>query len=115
MGARDRARARIVLVESSGPSLADLMTGVATAARQPGVSVVSMSWGFAEGQTVLASDEALYDSVFDVPGVTFVASAGDYGGADPSIRLSRPTWWPWGAQASGSMQTVVPERDRMGI
>ncbi len=44
------------------------MAGVATAANQPGVSVVSMSWGFAEGQAVLAADEAAYDSVFNVPG-----------------------------------------------
>ena len=40
------------------------MAGVATAASQPGVSVVSMSWGFPEGQSVFASDEAAYDSVF---------------------------------------------------
>ena len=59
------------------------MAGVATAASQPGVSVVSMSWGFPEGQAVFASDEAAYDSVFNVPGVTFVASTGDYGAADP--------------------------------
>ena len=30
-----------------------------------------MSWGFAEGQAVFAADEATYDSVFNVPGVTF--------------------------------------------
>ena len=59
------------------------MAGVATAAGQPGVSVVSMSWGFAEGQSLLASDEATYDSYFTHPGVTFVASTGDYGAADP--------------------------------
>ena len=40
------------------------MASVATAASQPGVSVVSMSWGFAEGQAVFASDEAMYDSLF---------------------------------------------------
>ena len=38
------------------------MAGVATAASQPGVSVVSMSWGFPEGQSVFAADEATYDS-----------------------------------------------------
>ena len=42
-----------------------------------------MSWGFAEGQDVLAADEAAYDSTFTTPGVTFVASTGDYGAADP--------------------------------
>ena len=66
------------------------MTAVAAAAAQPGVSVVSMSWGFAEGQTVLAADEARYDSTFDVPGVTFVAGTGDYGAADPEYPAFSP-------------------------
>jgi hypothetical protein len=35
--------------EANSQSLSDLMAGVATAAQQPGVSVVSMSWGFAFG------------------------------------------------------------------
>lgn len=69
--------AHIILVETNSQSLSDLMAGVATAASQPGVSVVSMSWGFTEGQQVFASDEATDDTVFDVPGVTFVASTGD--------------------------------------
>ena len=59
--------AQIILVEANSQSLADLMAGVATAAAQPGVSVVSMSWGFAEGQAVFASDEAAYDNVFMSP------------------------------------------------
>ena len=75
--------AKLDLVETAGQSLNDLMTGVVTAAQLPGVSVVSMSWDFAEGQDVLAQDEAAYDSYFTTPpgheGVTFVASAGDYG------------------------------------
>ena len=66
------------------------MAGVATAASQPGVSVVSMSWGFPEGQAVFAADEATYDSVFNVPGVTFVASTGDYGAADPEYPAFSP-------------------------
>ena len=45
--------AKIVLVEADSQSLSDLMASVVTAANQPGVSVVSMSWGFTEGQTVL--------------------------------------------------------------
>ncbi len=82
--------ARIILVEANSPSLPDLMTAVATAASQPGVSVVSMSWGFAEGQDVFASDEAAYDPVFTRPGVTFVASTGDYGAADPEYPAFSP-------------------------
>jgi subtilase family serine protease len=82
--------AQIVLVEANSQSLSDLMAGVATAAAQPGVSVVSMSWGFAEGQQVFADDEAKYDSSFKVPGVTFVASTGDYGAADPEYPAYSP-------------------------
>ncbi len=82
--------AQIILVEANSQALSELMTGVATAASQPGVSVVSMSWGFAEGQAVFAADEAAYDHVFDVPGVTFVASTGDYGAADPEYPAFSP-------------------------
>ena len=82
--------ARIILVEANSQSLSDLMAGVATAASQPGVSVVSMSWGFPEGQTVFASDEATYDRDFQVPGVTFVASTGDNGAADPQYPAYSP-------------------------
>ena len=81
---------QIILVEANSQSLSDLMASVATAASQPGVSVVSMSWGFPEGQAVFAADEATYDSVFNVPGVTFVASTGDYGAADPEYPAFSP-------------------------
>lgn len=80
----------IILVEANSQSLPDLMASAATAAAQPGVSVVSMSWGFAEGQSVLQSDEAQYDSYFTRPGVTFVASTGDYGAADPEYPAFSP-------------------------
>ena len=86
--------AQIVLVEANSQSLADLMASVGTAASQPGVSVVSMSWGFTEGQSVLAADEAKYDSYLTTPaghqGVTFVASTGDYGAADPEYPAFSP-------------------------
>ena len=82
--------ARIVLVEADSQSLADLMTAVGTAAGQPGVSVVTMSWGFPEGQAVFAADEANYDNVFNAPGVTFLASTGDYGAADPEYPAFSP-------------------------
>ncbi len=82
--------AQIVLVEANSQSLPDLMASVATAAAQPGVSVVSMSWGFPEGQSIFAADEANYDSVFNVPGVTFLASTGDYGVSDPEYPAFSP-------------------------
>ncbi len=49
-----------------------------------------MSWGFPEGQSVFAADEANYDSVFNVPGVTFLASTGDYGVSDPQYPAFSP-------------------------
>jgi hypothetical protein len=82
--------AQVVLVEANSQSLSDLMAGVATAASQPGVSVVSISWGFAESVDVTNSEEALYDSAFTAPGVTFVASTGDYGAADPEYPAFSP-------------------------
>jgi sugar lactone lactonase YvrE len=86
--------ARIVLVEANSQSIGDLMASVATAADLPGVSVVSMSWGFEEGQSVLAADEALYDGYLTTPaghqGVTFVASTGDYGAAVPEYPAMSP-------------------------
>ena len=86
--------ANIILVEASSQSLSDLMASATTAAAQPGVSVVSMSWGFTEGQTVLAQDEAQYDKDLTTPaghqGVTFVASTGDYGTYDPEYPAFSP-------------------------
>jgi hypothetical protein len=86
--------AQIVLVEANSQGLSDLMTAVVTAAKQPGVSVVSMSWGFEEGWSIFAADEAKYDSYFTTPaghqGVTFVASTGDYGTADPEYPAFSP-------------------------
>jgi len=70
--------ANIVLVEANSNSYADLMTAVNYARNQPGVSVVSMSWGSGEFST-----EPSYDSDFTTPsghnGVTFVAATGDSG------------------------------------
>jgi hypothetical protein len=86
--------AQIILVEANSQSLSDLMGSVKTAASLPGVSVVSMSWGFAEGQSVLAADEATYDQDLTTPaghtGVTFVASTGDYGTSDPEYPAFSP-------------------------
>ncbi len=70
--------AKIILVEANSSSESDLFSAVQYAARQPGVSVVSMSWGGPE-----FSSETLYDSVFTTPsghqGVVFIASSGDSG------------------------------------
>jgi subtilase family serine protease len=73
-------QAKILLVEAVSASGADLMAAVDYARHQPGVSVVSMSWGSRE-----FNGEASFDSAFTTPpghaGVTFVAAAGDSGAA----------------------------------
>ena len=70
--------ANIELVEAYSPSFNNLLDCVQYAAAQPGVSVVSMSWGGSE-----FSGEASYNSYFTTPaghtGVSFVASSGDSG------------------------------------
>ncbi len=114
--------ANILLVESKSSKLSDQLTAVNFARKQPGVSVVSMSWGSREW-----SKETSYDSYFTTPaghrGVTFVASSGDHGSSGahlfPSVspnvlavggtqlvlsstgRYSSETGWHQGKYSSG--------------
>jgi hypothetical protein len=70
--------AKILLVEANSNNFSDLFAAVDYARNQPGVSVVSMSFGGSEW-----SGETSYDFHFTTPtghaGVTFVASTGDSG------------------------------------
>jgi hypothetical protein len=70
--------AHILLVESKTGSFYDLMGAADYARRQPGVSVVSLSWGVDE-----FAGEMNWDSEFRTPaghtGVAFVAASGDSG------------------------------------
>ncbi|HTL59252.1 MAG TPA: S53 family peptidase [Candidatus Limnocylindrales bacterium] len=66
--------ARIVLVVAQSASLNNLLGAVDYAVNTLGANVVSMSWGGSE-----SSSEVQWDSHFNVPGVTFVASSGDNG------------------------------------
>jgi subtilase family serine protease len=70
--------AKILLVEASSNSFSDLFAAVDYARNQPGVAVVSMSFGGSE-----FSGMNSFDSYFTTPsghsGVTFVASSGDSG------------------------------------
>ncbi len=65
--------ATIILSVAKSASLNDLL-GAVDAAVNAGAKVVSMSWGATESAGINA-----YDSHFQVPGVTFVASSGDSG------------------------------------
>ena len=107
--------AQIILVEANSQSLSDLMASVATAASQPGVSVVSMSWGFAEGQAVFAADEAMYDRRFQCSGRDVRRQHRRLrSGRSRVSRRIRPTWWPWAARASRSTPTTRTTAKRDG-
>jgi hypothetical protein len=75
--------ANILLVEANSNSLTDLIAAVDYARNQPGVAVVSMSWGSGEWNGENRSGENTMDWHFTTPsghsGVTFVASTGDTG------------------------------------
>ncbi len=70
--------AQILVVEASSASFTNLTTAAEFAAHEPGVSVVSMSWGWKD-----FSGEAQSDGDFTTPSghtpVTFVAASGDSG------------------------------------
>ena len=68
--------AKIVLVAAKSASYTDLLGAVDYAVNTVHANVVSMSWGGSESSAETGNG---YDSHFNVPGVTFVASAGDSG------------------------------------
>lgn len=78
-------KANILLVEAASDNTDDMMAAVDTARKQPGVVVVSMSWGGSEFR-----GESSYNTYFATPaghiggsglagGVTFVTASGDDG------------------------------------
>ena len=81
-------KAKILLVEAATSSWTDLINAVDYARKQPGVAVVSMSWGGGE-----FAGETAYDTAFTTPvghtGVAFVASSGD-GGAGAQYPAASP-------------------------
>jgi hypothetical protein len=102
-------RANILLVEADTASFSDLLAGVNFARYQPGVVVVSMSWGSPE-----FSYEVAYDAYFTTPpghiggsglpgGITFVASSGDTGAG-----TSYPAVSPNVLAVGGTTLTLAP-------
>jgi len=71
-------KASILLVEAKSDSTSDLLTAVDYARKQPGVSVVSMSWGGSESSFPTSKDSYFTTPAGHTP-VTFVAAAGDSG------------------------------------
>jgi subtilase family serine protease len=73
-------QANIVLVEANSESTSDVFKAMQTAETYPGVSVVSMSWGYNESNSAMQSKMPTYDSKYlTTPGVTFVAATLDNG------------------------------------
>ncbi len=82
--------ASILVVEAPSDSIGNLMNAVSVARGMPGVTVVSMSWGFGE-----TSSETAFDPTFTTPpghsGITFIAASGDNGTvAGPEYPASSP-------------------------
>jgi subtilase family serine protease len=73
-------QANIVLIEANSTSTSDVFKAMQTAENYPGVSVVSMSWGYNESNSFMKSNMPTYDSKYlTTPGVTFVAATLDNG------------------------------------
>ncbi len=66
--------AKIVLVEAQDAGLGSLLGAVDFARTQYGASEISMSWGGGD-----FSGSTTYDTYFNHPGITYLASAGDSG------------------------------------
>jgi subtilase family serine protease len=64
---------KILVVQASSASIANLGTAVATAARQPGVVAISNSYGGGD------LSDATYGAAYDHPGIAVTASTGDNG------------------------------------
>ena len=88
--------AKIVLVEATSATNANLYAAVKAAAALAGVEEISMSWGGSE-----SSGEASGDSTFNVSGPLMFASAGDSGGV-----VEYPSCSPYVIAAGGTSVTT---------
>ena len=92
--------AKILLVVAKSAAVGDLLVAVQTAASQPGVVAVSMSWGAGEYSSQTA---AAYDGVFksiQANGITLLASSGDAG--DNGVNQSWPATSPYVTAVGGT-------------
>jgi subtilase family serine protease len=89
-------KATIILSVANSSSISDLLNAVA-AAVNAGATVVSMSWGATE-----FANENVFDSYFQAPGVTFVASAGDSGELAKTPEVEWPAVSPYVVSVGGT-------------
>lgn len=98
--------ATIILSVARSSSDADLIAAV-DAAVQAGANVVSMSWGGTEW-----ANESAYDSHFNVPGVTFVASSGDSGELNALPEVEWPAVSPYVVSVGGTSLRLDANNNR---
>ena len=72
-------QASIILVEANSDSDSDVLNAVASAAKLPGVSSVSMSFGDSEDASVNPGENGYFTTPSGHNGVTFLAASGDDG------------------------------------
>src|ERR1035437_8008255 len=97
--------AKIVLVAAKSASYTDLLGAVDYAVNTVHATVVSMSWGGSESSAETGNG---YDSHFNVPGVTFVASAGDSGEG-----VEWPAASPYVVGVGGTSLYLNPDNSRV--
>lgn len=97
-------QANLILYEANSPAWTDLMSAVGTAASNPAVSAVSMSYGSPE-----QSGQTYYDGSFNAANVTFLASTGDTGGGG-----SYPAASPNVVAVGGTGLSVDPSGNYLG-
>ena len=86
MDARNCPGAKIIVYDAefepsnTTASFENLLTGMQSASKLPGVSVVTLSYGLPEYLFAeVGINEQSYDAGFTTPGVTFLAASGDHG------------------------------------
>ena len=99
-------QATIILSVAASASTGDLLNAI-TAAVNAGANIVSMSWGSPE-----FSGEAVYDSYFQVPGVTFVASSGDTGELTNGVAAEWPAVSPYVIGVGGTTLLLDANNNR---
>jgi subtilase family serine protease len=88
--------ATIILSVAKSASLSDLL-GAVDAAVSAGATVISMSWGATESAGI-----SIYDSHFQAPGVTYVASSGDSGELAAPFEVEWPASSPFVVSVGGT-------------
>ena len=98
-------KANIILVTAKSSGMADMMNAVQTAAAQPGVVAISMSWG---GNEFSGETGAAYDGVFktiQAQGIVLLASSGDSG--NNGSNQAWPAVSPYVTAVGGTSITTV--------